>query len=102
MRRLLKSLARMGTVTEIAADHFFLREAVDEMVAAAFDLAASSPEGKFGAAQYRDRLGIGRNVIIQILEFFDRHGITTRRGDLRLVNPQRRGLFRAPELTRRA
>jgi selenocysteine-specific elongation factor len=102
VRRLLKSLARMGAVSEVAADHFFLRESVAEMASIAFALAASAPEGKFGAAQFRDRLGTGRNIAIQILEFLDRHGVTTRRGDLRLVNARRRDLFRGPEAPRRA
>ncbi len=35
----------------------------------------------------------GRKVAILILEFFDRHGVTLRRGDLRRVNPRRLDLF---------
>jgi len=93
IRRLLKSLARMGVVSEVVADHFFLRDTVAETVEIAFDLAASGADGKFGAAQFRDRLDNGRKVAIQILEFLDRHGVTTRRGDLRVVNPHRRDLF---------
>ena len=45
--------------------------------------------------QFRDRLDNGRKVAIQILEFFDRHGVTLRRGDLRRMNTQRLDLFRA-------
>ena len=51
--------------------------------------------GQFTAAQFRDRLDNGRKVAIQILEFFDRHGVTLRRGDLRRINRQRLDLFRA-------
>jgi selenocysteine-specific elongation factor len=60
------------------------------------ELAAASSDGQFGAAQFRDRLDNGRKVAIQILEFLDRHGVTSRRGDLRRMNPQRRTLFGAP------
>ncbi len=95
MRRLLKSLARMGTVSEVAEDHFFLRATIAEMVEIAAEFAGAGPDGQFGAAQFRDRLDNGRKVAIQVLEFFDRHGVTTRRGDLRRMNPQRRTLFRA-------
>ena len=35
----------------------------------------------------------GRKVAIQILDFFDRHGVTLRRGDLRRINPHRLDLF---------
>ena len=98
-RRLLKSLARMGEVVEIAPDHFFLRASVAEMVDIAAEIAAASPQGEFGAAQFRDRLeglgqSVGRKVAIQVLEYFDRAGVTLRRGDLRRINPQRRDHFR--------
>ena len=96
MRRLLKLLARMGQLDEIAPDHFFLRDTVAEMVDIAPALAAGVPNGEFSAAQFRDRLDNGRKVAIQILEFFDRHGVTVRRGDLRRINPQRLDLFRWP------
>ena len=94
VRRVLKSLARQGEVIEIAPDHFFLRATAAEMVDIAADIAATSTDGQLTAAQFRDRLDNGRKVAIQILEFFDRQGVTIRRGDLRRMNPQRLGLFR--------
>jgi selenocysteine-specific elongation factor len=94
IRRLLKLTSRMGKADEIAHDHFFLRETVAEMVGVAVDLAAAAPAGQFTAAQLRDRLDNGRKVAIQILEFFDRHGVTLRRGDLRRINKHRLDLFR--------
>ena len=93
VRRLLKLLARMSKVDEVALDHFFKRVTVSEMVDIVVDLGATLPEG-FSAAQFRDRLDNGRKVAIQILEFFDRHGVTLRRGDLRRVNKQKIDLFR--------
>ena len=96
IRGLLKLLGRLGKVDEVAHDHFFLRSAVTEMVEIAADLAAKAPDGQFTAAQFRDRLENGRKVAIQILEFFDRHGITLRRGDLRRINKPRLDLFRRP------
>ena len=93
VRRLMKKLGRMGRVDEVAHDHFFLRPTVAEMTAIAADIAASAPQGQFTAAQFRDRLDNGRKVAIQILEFFDRHGVTLRRGDLRRVNKHRLDLF---------
>jgi selenocysteine-specific elongation factor len=95
VRRLLKALGRMGVVSEIAPDHFFLRGTVAEMAKIASDVATLAG-GEFSAAQFRDRLDNGRKVAIQILEFFDRHGVTLRRGDLRRINPQKRTLFASP------
>ena len=94
VRRLLKLLSRLGKVDEVAHDHFFLRDTVAEMVEIAADVAAKAPNGQFSAAEFRDRLDNGRKVAIQILEFFDRHGVTLRRGDLRRINKLRLDLFR--------
>ncbi len=94
VRRLLKLLGRMGKVDEVAHDHFFLRATVAEMVEIILNLAAGAPHGQFTAAQFRDRVDNGRKVAIQILEFFDRHGVTLRRGDLRRINKHRLDLFR--------
>ena len=85
--------ARMGRADEVAHDHFFLRATVREMTGVVAELAATEPGGEFAAAQFRDRVDNGRKVAIQILEFFDRHGVTLRRGDLRRVNPHRLDLF---------
>jgi selenocysteine-specific elongation factor len=84
MRKLLQRLAKVGRVVEVAPDQYFLRPVVAEMIGIAHGL---SPD--FTAAQFRDKLDNGRKVAIQILEFFDRHGITIRRGDMRRTVPQK-------------
>jgi selenocysteine-specific elongation factor len=93
VRRLLRMSARRGETEELAHDHFFARSAVEAMAETAIELAAQSPAGTFTAAEFRDRLGNGRKVAIQILEFFDRHGFTIRRQDLRRINPARIDFF---------
>ncbi len=92
IRRLMKLLGRLARVDEVAHDHFFLRATVGEMVGIIARLSAA--HGNFTAAQFRDEVENGRKVAIQILEFFDRHGVTLRRGDLRRINPHRLDLFR--------
>lgn len=101
VRRLMRMAARRGDVDEIAHDHFFLRSVVEQMVQIAMDVAARSAEGRFTAAEFRDRLDNGRKVAIQILEFFDRHGLTIRRQDLRRINPARVEFF-APKPAQQA
>ena len=93
IRRMLKLAARLGRVDQIARDHFFLRETTREMAAIARELSAAAEDGWFGAPAFRDRMGNGRKVAIQILDFFDRLGMTQRRGDLRRINPHRADLF---------
>lgn len=94
VRALCKVVGRLGRADEVAHDHFFLRDTVGEMVVIIRDLTANVPNGQFTAAQFRDRVDNGRKVAIQILEFFDRHGVTLRRGDLRRINNHRIDLFR--------
>jgi selenocysteine-specific elongation factor len=82
VRRTCKALVRVGELTEVAHDHFFARAVVAEMASIAASL--STPERpEFSASAFRDQLDNGRKVAIQILEFFDRHGLTLRRGDVR-------------------
>ncbi len=99
VRRVLKRVARMGAACEIAHDHFFPRGVAAEMIEIIRDVAGRAENGWFSAAQFRDRVENGRKVAIQILEFFDRHGATLRRGDLRRVNPHRLDLFVGLEST---
>ncbi len=96
VRRIFKLMGRMGKVDEVAHDHFFLRGTVAEIVQIMARVAAAADGGWFTAAQLRDQLDNGRKVAIQILEFFDRHGVTIRRGDLRRVNRHRLDLFGQP------
>ncbi len=96
MRATLKRLQRMGRVVEVAPDHFFLRETVAEMAGIAAAIAAADADRIVTAAAFRDRLGNGRKVAIQILEFFDRAGVTRRMGDERRVRGDRVALFGPP------
>ena len=93
IRRILRMAARQGRVDQIAHDHFFARATTLEMVAIIRELGAQAAEGWFTAPAFRDRVQNGRKVAIQILEFFDRLGLTLRRGDLRRINPHRIDLF---------
>lgn len=88
-RNLMRRVARMGRVVEVAQDHFYLRETVAEMIRIAADIGAADPSAEITAAAFRDRIGSGRKVAIQILEFFDKQGITIRRGDGRRIRPDR-------------
>ncbi len=93
VRQLLKFAARLGLVDEVAHDHYFLRTTTHEMVLLAADIAGQAADGRFTAAQFRDRLDNGRKVAIQILEFFDRQGVTLNRGTLRRVQARYLDVF---------
>ncbi len=88
VRALLRRVARIGEVMLVAPDHFFLTPAVAAMADIAGELAQQA--GAVRAGPFRDRIGGGRKVAIQILEFFDRVGYTRRVRDdhlLRRDNP---------------
>jgi selenocysteine-specific elongation factor len=93
VRQLMRKMARMGRLVEVAKDHFYLRDTVAEMIGIAASLETDAPGGQFNAAAFRDRIDSGRKVAIQILEFFDRQGVTLRRGDLRRIRPGRHERF---------
>jgi selenocysteine-specific elongation factor len=93
IRRLFKLAARRGDVDEVAQDHYFLGSTVIEVADIARALAAADAGGEFSVIAFRDRVQNGRKVAIHILEFFDRQGLTMRRGDIRRINPHKRDLF---------
>jgi selenocysteine-specific elongation factor len=88
-RQLMKRLAQMGELVEIVPDRFYRRRTVQQMVATLAELSAAAGDGAVTAGAFRDRIGTGRKLAILILEFFDRSGITTRRGDLRTIRRDR-------------
>ncbi len=73
-----------GDVWAIDDSRFMLRDDVARLAASAAAL-AERHAGRFTAAQFRDATGIGRNHVIRLLEFFDRIGVSARRGEARIV-----------------
>ena len=93
VRRVLRMAARLGRVDQVRPDHFFLRATTAEMVGIIAEVEAAAPDRWVTAAAFRDRVQNGRKVAIEILDFFDRQGVTMRRGDLRRLNPHRADMF---------
>ncbi|WP_287813084.1 selenocysteine-specific translation elongation factor [Achromobacter sp.] len=83
VRQVLRKLLRRGDVAQVVKDLFYHRERVAELVALAVEL-AGKPEG-LNAAAFRDATGLGRKRAIQILEFFDRTGLTRRVRDTHVL-----------------
>jgi selenocysteine-specific elongation factor len=85
VERFLNRAERLGRVGRVAENRFFLPETLARLAEIARELADGSPEGTFTAASFKDRCGVGRNLAIQILEYFDKMGATRRTGDTRIV-----------------
>jgi len=76
-----------GDVYRITRERFMLRQQLAALAATAAALTARIGGRGFTAAQFRDAIGTGRTLAIQVLEFFDEIGVTRRIGDLRKTRP---------------
>ena len=85
LKDFLHRKAKTGELVRVTPERFYLRGTLAQFAAIAESVFRVAPEGKFSAAQVRDRTDIGRTRAIQILECFDRLGITQRIGDLRVI-----------------
>ena len=83
------SLIRSGRLVAVEDDLVYLPEQLDEIERRLNDL-----DGEFTVAAFRDAMGITRRHAVPLLEWLDRTGRTTRRGDVRTL---RRPLPGGPE-----
>jgi selenocysteine-specific elongation factor len=79
----LSRLERHGLVVRVSRNRFFLPETLRRLEQIAKQEARAS--GSITAAGFRDRARIGRNLAIEILEFFDRIKFTRRAGDTHVL-----------------
>jgi selenocysteine-specific elongation factor len=73
--------AKVGYLVRPVQNRFMLPEALDELKQILINSVDESDS--ITVKHYRDATGIGRNLAIEILEYFDRQGITQRQGDIR-------------------
>ncbi|EMC8811066.1 L-seryl-tRNA(Sec) selenium transferase [Escherichia coli] len=83
MRLTLRQAAQQGIITAIVKDRYYRNDRIVEFANMIRDLDQEC--GSTCAADFRDRLGVGRKLAIQILEYFDRIGFTRRRGNDHLL-----------------
>jgi selenocysteine-specific elongation factor len=97
---LLDRAAELGLVHRIAPTRFFLPEPIGKLARVAEKLSADKLDGCFEAADYRDHSGIGRRVSVEMLEFFDRVGLTRRlKNGRKLMRPVAQVFFEGREST---
>ncbi len=87
--------ARQGLLLPVADNRYFPPAAIGELARIAEDLASRSPAQAFTAKEYRDASGIGRNLAIEVLEYFDKVKFTARSGDNRRLRRPAAELFPA-------
>ena len=86
LEQVLARVTRMGMLYRVADNRYYLPDTLRELARTAEDIANRKPDGEFDARAFRDATGIGRNVTIQVLEFFDKQGFTRRTGDVRRIH----------------
>lgn len=87
MRQFLNLAARQGLITAIVKDRYYRRERIIEFATLIRTL--DKERGATCAADFRDRLGVGRKLAVQILEYFNRVGFTRRRGNEHVLRDDR-------------
>lgn len=81
LEKVLIQIVKTGQLVRPVKNRFFLVDGIEELKTA---LNKANPGAEtFTVQHYRDATGIGRNLCIEILEYFDRQGITRRVGDER-------------------
>ena len=80
--REMRALTAFNLAVRVSDTRYFLPNRLLELADLAGQLAARAP---FTVRQFRDAAGMGRNVVIEVLEYFDGRGFTQRVGDTRRV-----------------
>jgi selenocysteine-specific elongation factor len=83
VRSLLRKMARLGLLHQVVRDLFYTDAVLRRLAAMLMQLAAENPV--IQVSTFRDAVGLGRKRSIQILEYFDRVGLTRRFGDRRQI-----------------
>jgi len=89
----LNRAAQLGWLIRVAGNRYFTPDTVLALANIAETLAAEADDGEFNPRSYRDRSGIGRNLTIEVLEYFDKAGLTRRTKHGRRINTPAREIF---------
>ncbi|UWF46674.1 selenocysteine-specific translation elongation factor [Pseudomonas sp. N3-W] len=83
VRLLLRKMARLGLLHQVVRDLFYTDTMLRQLAAMLLQLTAQNPV--IQVTDFRDAAGLGRKRSIQILEYFDRIGLTRRMGNKRQI-----------------
>ncbi|MDA0689627.1 MAG: selenocysteine-specific translation elongation factor [Proteobacteria bacterium] len=93
LERILKQTTQSGNLVKVADNRYFLPETIMELAAFTESLTGDEDSG-FSVIQFRDASGIGRNLCIEILEYFDRIGFTRRDDNTRFLRTSKENIFK--------
>ena len=94
LEQILKEITTSGSLIKVAKNRYFLPETIMELAEFSEQLVSENlDEEGFSVIQFRDASKIGRNLCIEILEYFDRVGFTRRDGNMRHVRTETKNVF---------
>ncbi|OOF49727.1 selenocysteine-specific translation elongation factor [Rodentibacter genomosp. 1] len=79
MRNFMYKAGKLGYLTPIVKDRFFLTETIYAYARLIKQIAEE--KGKVSVNEVRDRLNFGRKLTVQLMEYFDRIGFLRRKGN---------------------
>ena len=82
LKTTLRTLSSKGALVQVSDKRIYLPAHLLTLARVAQSL---SGRGPFSASEFRDAAAIGRNVAIDLLEYFDARGYTRRQGETRTV-----------------
>ena len=83
--RFFKRAQAAGLVVQVSKSRFMTQAALAALAATAVTGLAASGRERFTVADFRDWSGLGRNLSVEMLEYFDRAGFTRRAGNDRVI-----------------
>lgn len=85
VERILQDCARAGAAVRVADNRYYLPATIDRLADQVGELMVASAGRGFSVIEFRDKTQMGRNLCIEVLEYFDAVGFTLRRENLRVV-----------------
>lgn len=83
LENLLRANVNSGQLVHLSRNRFYLPETILALQAFIEVLIQETGTTGLSIIQFRDKSGIGRNLCVEILEYFDQQGVTRRRGNTR-------------------
>lgn len=93
LERILRESAKAGTLIKVAENRYYLPETIMTLASFTERLVDAENDAGFSVIQFRDASEIGRNLCIEILEYFDSVGFTRRDGNSRFVRTSKENVF---------
>lgn len=87
VERVFDGLVKRGILVKVTGDSFLSSETLEKARAQLVNLVRK--RGRVKVAEFRDALGCGRKLAIEILEYFDKERFTLRQGEFRTIRGNR-------------